>query len=77
MKISLSVVGDSNEENNFMHKLLLTNTQISELCKDFANGSLANIKSWKTLLHNIGQSGGFLGRLFRPLSKTGLTLMKM
>ena len=46
--MSLSVVGDSNEENNFMHKLLLTNTQISELRKDFANGSLANIKSWKT-----------------------------
>ena len=43
--MSLSVVGDSNEENNFMHKLLLTNTQISELRKDFVNGSLANIKS--------------------------------
>ena len=27
MKISLNVVGDSNDENNFLHKLLSTNTQ--------------------------------------------------
>ena len=25
LKFSLTVVGDSNEENNFLHKLLLTN----------------------------------------------------
>ena len=28
-----------NDENNFLHKLLLTNTQISKLCKAFSNGS--------------------------------------
>ena len=28
-----------NDENNFPHKLLLTNTQISKLCKAFLNGS--------------------------------------
>ena len=69
--MSLSVFGDSNDENNFVHKLLLTNTQVSELRKDFANGSSANIKLWKTQLHNVGQSDGFLGRLLRPLRKTG------
>ena len=37
-------VGDSNEENNFLHKLLLTNTQVSKLCITFANNSSANIK---------------------------------
>ena len=26
LKISSNVIGDSNEENNFQHKLLLTNT---------------------------------------------------
>ena len=26
LKISLNVVGESNDENNFSHKLLLTNT---------------------------------------------------
>ena len=72
LKISSNVVGDSNDENNFSHKLLLTNTQVSRLCKAFANGSSANIKLSETLLHKIGQSGGFLGRLLGPLQKTGL-----
>ena len=76
LKISSNVVGDSNDENNFLHKLLLTNTQVSKLCKAFANGSSANIKLSKTQLHKIGQSGGFLGRLLGPLLKTGLPLMK-
>ena len=75
MKISSNVVGDSNDENNFLHKLLLTNTQVSKLCKAFANGSSANIKLSKTQLHKIGQSGGFLGRLLGPLLKTGLPLI--
>ena len=70
-----NIIGDSNAENNFPHKLLLTNTQVSRLCKSFATNSSANIKLWKTQLHKIGQSGGFLGRLFGPLLKTGLPLI--
>ena len=38
LKISSNAVGDSNDENNFGYKLLLTNTQVSKLCKAFANG---------------------------------------
>ena len=57
LKISSNVVGDSNDENKFLHKFLLTNTQVSELRKDFANGSSANIKLSKTQLHKVGQSG--------------------
>ena len=75
LKISSDVVGDSNDENNFPHKLLLTNTQVLELGKAFANGSSANIKLSETQLHKIGQSGGFLGRLLGSLLKTGLTLI--
>ena len=63
LKISSNVVGDSNDENNFPHKLLLTNAQVLKLRKAFANNSSANIKLSKTQLHKIGQSGGFLGRL--------------
>ena len=74
LKISSNVVGDCNDENNFLHKLLLTNTQVSKLCKAFANNSSANIKLSKTQLHKIGQSEGFLGRLLGPLLKTGLPL---
>ena len=44
LKILSNVVGDSNDENNSPHKLLLTNTQISKLRKAFANDSSANIK---------------------------------
>ena len=53
--------------------MLLTNTQV---CKAFANNPSANIKSSKTQLHKIGQSGGFLGRLLGPLLKTGLSLIR-
>ena len=75
LNLSSNVVGDSNDENIFLHKLLLTNTQVSKLREAFANGSSANIKSSKTQLHKIGQSGGFLGRLLGPLLKTGLPLI--
>ena len=37
------MVGDSNDETNFPHKLL-TDTQVSRLRKAFANGSSVNIK---------------------------------
>ena len=39
LKISSNVAGDSNDENNFPHKLLLTNPQVSRLQKAFANNS--------------------------------------
>ena len=74
LKISSNVVGDSNDENNFPHKLSLTDTQILKLRKIFANNSSANIKLSKTQLYKIGQSGGFLGRRLGPLLKTGLPL---
>ena len=35
LKISSDVVGNSNDENNFPHKLLLTKTQVSRLRRAF------------------------------------------
>ena len=61
MKISSNVVEDSNDENDFLYKLLLTNTKVSKLRKAFANGSSAKIKLLKIQLDEIGQSRGFLG----------------
>ena len=61
------IVGDSNNENNFKHKLLLTNTQVSKLCKTFVNNSSANSELSNTQLDKVGQSGGLLGRLLGPL----------
>ena len=75
LKLLSYVIGDSNDENNFPHKLFLTNTQVSKIRKAFANGSSANTKLSKTHLHKIGQSGGFLSRLSGPLLKSGLALI--
>ena len=76
IELSSNVIDDSNDENNFLHKLLLTDTQVLKLRKPFANNSSANIKLSRTQLHKIGKSGGFLGRLLGPLLKNGLPLMK-
>ena len=73
-KISSNVVVDSNDETNFPHRLLLTNTQVSKVRKLFENNYSANIKLSKTQLPKIGQSGGFIGRFLGPLLKTGLFL---
>ena len=51
------MIRNSNDEYNFPHKLLLTNTQVSRLRKAFANNAPANIKLSKTQLHKTGQSG--------------------
>ena len=55
--LSTNLFGSSNDETNFRHKLL-TNTQVSKICKAFANGSSANIKFSKTQLSKMIQSGG-------------------
>ena len=73
--VKTNLADDSNDENNFPHKFLLTNTEVSKLRKAFANNSSANIKLSKAQLHKVGQSGGFLSRLLGPLLKTGLLLI--
>ena len=66
--------GNSNDETNFPHKLLFTNTQVSRVCKAFANNSSANIKLLKTQLSKIVQLGGFLDRILEPLLETDFPL---
>ena len=70
------MIGDSNDKGNFPHELLLTNRQVSSICKAFANNSSVDIKFSKTQLSKMIQSGGVLGKLLGPLLKTGLPLMK-
>ena len=41
LKLSSNVFDDFDDENNFPHKLLLTNTQVWKLHKAFANDSSA------------------------------------
>ena len=70
LNLSSNVIGDSNDETNFPHKLLLTDRQVSKLCKAFANNSSANIKLSKTQISKIVQSGRFLGELDISLAKS-------
>ena len=70
------MVGNSNDNTNFPHKLLLTNRQVANIRKAFANHLSTDIKFSKAQLSKTIQSGGFLGKLLGPLLKTGLPLMK-
>ena len=70
------MVGNSNDNTNFPHELLLTNRHVENIRKAFAKNTSANIKLSKTQLSKMIQSGGFLGKLLGPLLKTGLPLMK-
>ena len=70
------MVGNSNDNTNFPHELLLTNRQIANIRKAFANHSSTDFKLSKTQLSKMIQSGGFLGKLLGSLLKTGLPLMK-
>ena len=70
------MIGDSNDKTNFPHELLLTDRQVSSIRKAFANNSSVDIKFSKTQLSKMIQSGGFLGKLLRPLLKTGSPLIE-
>ena len=74
--ISSNMVGNSNDNTNFPHELLLTNRQVANIRKAFAKHSSTDIKLSKTQLSKMIESVGFLGRLLGPLLKTGLPLMK-
>ena len=65
-RLSLNMVGDD-ETNCFPNKLLLTNRQVKNLRKAFANKSSTDLKLSKTQLSKVVQSRGFLGRLLGPL----------
>ena len=60
MNLSSNLIGNSNDETNFPHKLLLTDTQVSKICKAFSNGLSPNVKFSKTQLSKIVQLGGVL-----------------
>ena len=70
------MIGNSDDETNFVHKLLLTNRQVVNFCQAFATNSPVNIKLSRAHLSKVKKLGGFLGRLFGSLLKTRLLLMK-
>ena len=70
------MIGNSDDNTNFPHELLLTNRQVANLPKVLAKHASTDIQLSKTQLSKMIQSGGFLGRLLGPLLRTGLPLMK-
>ena len=74
LNLSSNLIGSSNDETNFSHKLLLTNTQVLEIRKAFANGSSANTKVSITQLSKMIQSGRFVGN-FLDLLNLGKSLL--
>ena len=51
LRISSNMVGNSNDNTNFPHELLLTNRQVANIRKAFANHSSSDIKLSKTQVH--------------------------
>ena len=80
LRISPNMVGNSNDNTNFPHELLLTNIQVPNIRKAFANRSSIDIKLSKTQLSKMIQSGGILGNLLGklagPLMKVAMPLAK-
>ena len=76
LRLSSNMIVDSDDKINFQHESLLTNRQVANLRKTFANKSSTDIKLSKTQISKRIQSGWFLGRLLGPLLKTGLPLIK-
>ena len=75
LNLSSNVFGDPNDETNFPHSLLLTDTQVSRFRKAVASSSLANVKLCKTQRSKMAQLEGFYVGFLGPLLKTGLPSM--
>ena len=80
LRISSNMVGNSNDNTNFPHELLLTNKQVANIRKAFAKNTSTDIKLSKTQLSKMIQSRGFLGNLLGklagPLMKVAMPLAK-
>ena len=57
LNLSSNLIGNSNDETKFPHKLLLTDTQVSKIRRAFVNGSSANKLFPKTQWSKMIQSG--------------------
>ena len=63
LRLSSNMTGNSDDETNFRHKLLITNRQVANLRKAFTNHKSTDIKLSKTQLSKMVQLRGSFGRL--------------
>ena len=59
LRLSSNMIGNSDDEPNFPHKLLLTNRKVANLRKSFANHTSTDVKLSKAELTKM-QKGRFL-----------------
>ena len=74
LRLSSNMIGNSDDETNFPHILLLINRRVANLRKAFANHTSTDIKSSKAQSSKM-QKKGFL-RFLVPLLKSVLPLLK-
>ena len=53
LRLSSNMIGNSDDETIFPHKLLLTNRQVKNLCDNFSNNSSTDNKLSKTQLSKM------------------------
>ena len=70
------MIGSSDDKTNLPHELLLTNRQVENLRKAFANNSSTDIRLSKTQLSKMIQSVEFLSRHLGTLLEIRLPLIK-
>ena len=70
------MIGNSNDDTDFLHKSLLTNRQVTNLRKTFANNLSTDITLSKTQLSKVTHSGKFFSRFLGLLLITELPLIK-
>ena len=75
LRLSSNMIGNSDDEINFPHKLLLTKRQVANLRKAFATRTSTDIKWSKVQLTKM-QKGRFLRFLAPLLKSAGLPLLK-
>ena len=73
LRISSNMVGNSNDNTNFSHELLLTNRQVANIRKAFANHSSTDIKLSKNSIIKNDTIRRISWQTFRSITKNWIT----
>ena len=83
LNLSSNLIGNSNDEIDFPHELLLTDTHVSEIRKAFLNCLSANVKFAKTQMSKTVQLREFVirdipifGNVLSNAAKDGIDICK-
>ena len=69
------MLSSSTDAGNFLHKILLTNIQVTNLCKTFVNSWSANIILLKIQMSKKKKEKKIFSRILLPSMKLGLLLI--